>query len=178
MKRHHITLGARTTAGGIVTSATSPMSVDGNRIALEGDEIRCDTCGNTGFIQCIGPRMPEQFNGKQVALENDLCICQCSPNPRLLPNQARRFQFVDATSNDWVAPANRSEGKHAEAFDQRFLLRDSLTGVPLARQPYRLKHDRVIIEGLTDEDGYTRPIPTGDRSDTVEWTILGEDQHG
>lgn len=100
MKRHHITLGACTTADGIVTSATSPISIDGNRIALEGDEIRCDTCGSTGFIQCIGPRTPEQCNGKQVALENDLCVCLCVPNPRLVPNQTRRFQFVDGASSD------------------------------------------------------------------------------
>lgn len=100
MKRHHITLGARTTADGIVTSATSPISIEGARIALEGDEIRCDTCGSTGLIQCIGPRVPEQWNGKQVALENDLCICQCVPHPRLLSNQVQRFQFVDAASTD------------------------------------------------------------------------------
>lgn len=178
MKRHHITLGACTTAGGTVTSATSPMSVDGIRIALEGDEIHCDTCASTGLIRCIGPRMPEQYNGKQVALENDLCICQCVPHPRLLPGQTRKFQFVDAASTDWVAQSNRTEGKHGAAFDQRFLLLDSMTGAPLARQPYRLRHGGTVVEGMTDEDGYTSPIPTGSRSDIVEWTILGEHRHG
>jgi hypothetical protein len=122
--------------------------------------------------------MPEQCNGKQLALENDLCICQCVPNPRLLPNQTRRFQFVDSTNTDWVASANRAEGKHDAGYDQRFLLVDRMTGVPLARQPYRLTHAGKVIEGLTDEDGYTRPIPTGNRSDIVEWTILGEAQYG
>lgn len=70
------------------------------------------------------------------------------------------------------------ERKHGAAYDQRFLLLDSMTGVPLARQPYRLRHQGMVVEGLTDEDGYTRPIPTGNRSDIVEWSILGEDQHG
>ncbi|MGJ7915848.1 PAAR domain-containing protein [Massilia sp. LXY-6] len=95
MKRHHITLGAGTTADGVVTSATSLLSIDGRHMALEGDEIRCHTCGSTGLIQCIGPRLPEQFNGKQVALENDLCMCQCVPHPRLLPSQTQRYQYVD-----------------------------------------------------------------------------------
>jgi hypothetical protein len=122
--------------------------------------------------------MPEQWNGKQVALENDLCICLCSPSPRLLPNQTRKFQFVDAASTEWVAPANRTEGKHGAAYDQRFLLLDSLTGAPLARQPYRLNHDGMVVEGMTNEEGYTSPIPTGNRSGIVEWAILGEDPHG
>jgi uncharacterized Zn-binding protein involved in type VI secretion len=112
MKRHHIILGARTTADGVVTSATSLVSIDGIRIALEGDEIRCNTCGSTGLIRCIGPRVPEQFNGKQVALENDLCICQCTPSPRLLPSQTQRYQHVDEASTEWVAPSNRSKGNH------------------------------------------------------------------
>jgi uncharacterized Zn-binding protein involved in type VI secretion len=106
MKRHHITLGARTTADGVVTSATSLLSIDGIRMALEGDEIRCHTCGSTGVIRCVGPRLAEQFDGKQVALENDLCICQCASNPRLLPSQTRKFQLVDEASTDWVAPTN------------------------------------------------------------------------
>jgi uncharacterized Zn-binding protein involved in type VI secretion len=168
MKRHHITLGARTTADGLVTSATSMLSIDGARMALEGDEVRCNTCGGTGLIQCIGPRLPEQFNGKQVALENDLCVCQCVPHPRLLPSQTRKFQFVDAADTEWVAPANRGKGKHGAAYDQRFLLLDNMTGVPLARQPYRLKHGASVVEGVTDEDGYTSPIPTGEGSDIVE----------
>ncbi len=107
MKRHHITLGARTTADGLVTSATSLLSIDGVRMALEGDDIQCHGCGTTGRIQCIGPRVAEQFNGKQVALENDLCVCQCLPHPRLLPGQTGRFQLVDDVATDQI-PVNGS----------------------------------------------------------------------
>lgn len=66
----------------------------------------------------------------------------------------------------------------APDFDQRFLLLDSMTSIPLARQPYRLKHGNTIVEGISDEDGYTMPIPTGDSSATVEWTVFGDDAHG
>lgn len=104
MKRHHITLGARTTADGVVTSATSLLSIDGVRIALEGDEIHCKTCSSTGLIRCIGPRVSEQFNGKPVALENDLCVCQCISHPRLLPSQTSRFQLVDEASTESDSP--------------------------------------------------------------------------
>jgi uncharacterized Zn-binding protein involved in type VI secretion len=95
MKRHHITLGARTTAGGVVTSASSPMSVDGARVALEGDEVSCHACGGTGTIRCTGPRMPERFDGRLVALENDVCACNCATPPTLLASQHLRYQTVD-----------------------------------------------------------------------------------
>jgi uncharacterized Zn-binding protein involved in type VI secretion len=95
MKRHHITLGARTTADGVVATASSFMSIDDVRIALEGDAVSCHACGATGTIRCAGPRTPESFNGRPVALEGDLCICRCATPPRLLPIQYVRFQSVD-----------------------------------------------------------------------------------
>ena len=98
MKRHHITLGARTTADGIVSSASSFVSIDGARIALEGDAISCHGCGATGTIQCTGPRTQERFNGRLVALEGDLCICNCATPPTLVPNQGSRYQTVEDTA--------------------------------------------------------------------------------
>jgi len=98
MKRHHITLGARTTADGIVSSASSFVSIDGARIALEGDKISCHGCGGTGTIQCTGPRIQERFNGRLVALEGDLCICNCATPPTLVPNQGSRYQTVEDTA--------------------------------------------------------------------------------
>lgn len=95
MKRHHITLGAATTAGGTVTSASALVSINGVRVALEGDTVACRTCGSTGVIRCVGPRLPERYNGKQVALENDLCICNCPRPPGLVANQTIKAQFID-----------------------------------------------------------------------------------
>jgi uncharacterized Zn-binding protein involved in type VI secretion len=95
MKRHLITLGASTTADGVVTSASSAISIAGARVALEGDEVSCHTCGATGTIRCTGPRTPERFDGKLVALENDECICNCATPPKLIPGQHLRYQVVD-----------------------------------------------------------------------------------
>jgi uncharacterized Zn-binding protein involved in type VI secretion len=95
MKRHLITLGARTTADGIVTSASGAISIDGARVALEGDEISCHACGGTGTIRCTGPRTPERFDGRLLALEHDDCVCNCAPPPKLLPIQGLRYQVVD-----------------------------------------------------------------------------------
>ena len=98
MRRHHITQGARTTADGIVTSASSAVSINGARLALEGDDVSCHACGCTGTIRCTGPRTAERYNGKAVALEGDLCICSCVTPPTLLPSQDFRYQALDDTA--------------------------------------------------------------------------------
>jgi uncharacterized Zn-binding protein involved in type VI secretion len=100
MKRHHITLGARTTADGVVTSASGAISVDSARVALEGDAVSCHACGATGTIRCIGPRTQEQMDGRLVALENDVCVCNCATPPKLLPSQRLRYQSVDDAATD------------------------------------------------------------------------------
>jgi uncharacterized Zn-binding protein involved in type VI secretion len=99
MRRYHITLGASTTAGGKVTSASSYVSVNGVRIALEGDMISCPACKTIGKIACIASRIQETCNGKQVALEDDLCICGCAPPPKLKSSQSLKCQVIeDVTS--------------------------------------------------------------------------------
>lgn len=94
MKRYHITEGAGTTAGGKVIAATSPITIDGKRGALEGDPLHCPACKSAGKIVCVGPRIPETWNGKAVALSDDLCVCGCPTPPKLLPSQTQKFQSV------------------------------------------------------------------------------------
>ena len=94
MKRYHITEGAKTSAGGKVINATSGISIDGISGALEGDAIYCPACKSVGKIMSVGPRVPETWNGKPVALSDDLCICGCSSPPKLLPSQTRKYQSV------------------------------------------------------------------------------------
>ncbi|MGU0876850.1 PAAR domain-containing protein [Pseudomonas aeruginosa] len=57
MKRYHITLGARTTAGGTVTSAWEHASIEGRPMAREGDSVFCPACGSVGVIVCVGLRL-------------------------------------------------------------------------------------------------------------------------
>jgi uncharacterized Zn-binding protein involved in type VI secretion len=96
MKRYHITLGARTTAGGTVITASSLASINGAPMAIEGDAVSCPSCHSEGVIVCVGPRLPDHWNGKQYALQDDLCVCKCVPAPRLVANQALKCQHVQA----------------------------------------------------------------------------------
>lgn len=94
-KRYLILLGAQTTAGGKVKTASSFMSYNGVHYALEGDLVDCPTCGQEGHIGCVTPRLEASYNSRQYALENDLCLCGCSPAPRLVANGQHQCQVLD-----------------------------------------------------------------------------------
>lgn len=85
--RYYITLGATTTAGGTVISASSLLALDGVKVALEGDQVSCPACGTTGVIGLDGPRLPACHQGRQYALDGDLCLCHCNRPPRLVAVQ-------------------------------------------------------------------------------------------
>lgn len=92
--RHYITLGSSTTAGGTVTSASSLLSLNGVRVALEGDQVSCPACNCTGVIGLDGPRVQARDNGRQHALSDDLCLCQCHPPPRLVAAHQLSLQRI------------------------------------------------------------------------------------
>jgi len=96
LKRYLILLGAQTTAGGTVKTAISFLSHQGLPYALEGDLVDCPACGQEGKIACVAPRLDARCDGRQYALEHDLCLCGCSPPPRLVANQQHNCQVVDA----------------------------------------------------------------------------------
>jgi uncharacterized Zn-binding protein involved in type VI secretion len=108
LKRYLITLGAPTTAGGTVTAARSLKAVNSVQVALEGDKVWCPQCNSEGVIKPHGPRLTDLFYGKRVALHGDLCICKCSPSPRLVATQAVVCQAIagdDATDPLRLLPA-------------------------------------------------------------------------
>ena len=94
LKRYLVTLGAATTNGGEVISAGHFRRVNGNPVALEDDQVKCPACRSVGVIRPDGPRMSERVRGRQVALHDDLCVCKCTPPPRLVANQAIACQVL------------------------------------------------------------------------------------
>ena len=166
MKRHTITEGAKTTAGGTVIAASSHGSINGARIALENDPIFCKACKSAGHILCVGPRIPETWDGKQVALEDDLCVCGCSPAPKLIPNQTMRYQTISdaavaahtehstARSATGAAPIAAAEG-----YDLHFKLTDQTSGLALSDRHYIIElANGTRLEGRTDSEGKTRTV--------------------
>lgn len=93
-KRCYITLGAATSVGGKVVTASSSVTLDGVHRALEGDLVEYPLCHTQGRIAPDGPRLPAAEDGRMPALEDDLCVCACQPSPRLVAAQERYRQWV------------------------------------------------------------------------------------
>jgi uncharacterized Zn-binding protein involved in type VI secretion len=198
MRRYTITLGASTSAGGRVVSASGSGCINGVPIALEGDLVACPACKATGRILCIGPRIPEMSDGKHVALENDLCTCRCSPPPKLLPVQMMRSQVLKDTgralsNSDSLAsyashssyasysacspePSCASQAPHAAqlsargpSFNERFVLLDEETGAPLVHKEYALVRASGQLEfGTSDRNGCTHLLSATAVAESVE----------
>lgn len=167
MQRYTITLGANTTAGGKVISASSQGSINGIKIALENDLIFCPTCKSQGKILCVGPRIPETWNGKQVALGNDLCLCACFPSPRLIANQTLRSQVIgesgaggdSAVVNVGQKITSSRTTTSTVNYDLEFLVLDTLSGLPVADWPYSIElASGQHFKGKTDKDGKTTKV--------------------
>jgi uncharacterized Zn-binding protein involved in type VI secretion len=93
-KRYHIRLGAKTTAGGTVKTASTKDTLNGVAMVVEGDLVDCPACCSEGVIKCVQPRLDDTYNGKQFALSDDLCVCMCNPSPKLIADQNVSYQTL------------------------------------------------------------------------------------
>lgn len=178
--RYHITLGAKTTVGGVVTTAMPLFSIDDVPVAHEGDKVACPACKSVGVIQAYGPRLPETTMGRKVALSGDLCICGCKPPPRMVHIQTRCYQEL---AGDWftgqdsvdavVAPQVKSDASDPaeESEDEALILIDLDTDQPHRNRPYRLELQDGVIEGTTDGSGATRPLTPREQASFLQWYV-------
>jgi uncharacterized Zn-binding protein involved in type VI secretion len=176
MRRYFVTLGALTSAGGRVISASSEGQIEGVAIALEGDLVACPVCNTTGKIRCVGPRIPETWNGRNVALENDLCICRCESPPRLLTSQVLRSQVIKdsgrALSNPMPVHTVRGSAEHV--FTEQFQLVDEDSGLPVGGRQYALVRGSGKLEfGTCDAQGLTHVLSATAQPEYVEIYVQG-----
>lgn len=170
MRRYTITLGAPTTSRGKVISASSDGRIDGVPIALEGDLVACPACKTAGKILCVGPRIPETWNGKNVALENDLCVCRCAISPKLMPSQTLRSQVIKDTGRALSNPSHTAAARGpGQVYTDRFMLVDDLDGKPAPRREYAVVRASGKLEfGTSDADGLTHLLTTTAHAESVE----------
>ncbi|OHU95465.1 hypothetical protein BLA34_23130 [Ralstonia solanacearum] len=96
MKRHLIVVGDRTTVGGTVIEGVAGCSMYGKEASYVGAKVECPKCNSIGYISQVPPTRRYSLKGKQVALENDLCICGCHPPPTLIPSQLKSSMSFEA----------------------------------------------------------------------------------
>jgi uncharacterized Zn-binding protein involved in type VI secretion len=88
VRRYDILKGDKTTAGGTVAGGDEKDKVGDWEQALGNDPVWCPACQSMGRIVCFGPRLSTTGpDGREAALSDDLCVCKCSPSPRLIPSQ-------------------------------------------------------------------------------------------
>ena len=180
--RHFITLGAATTAGGKVTSGSRFRTINAVPVAVEGDTCWCPACLAEGVIVPDGPRLDETVDGRLAALHDDLCVCKCSPPPRLIAAQTNMFQSIDS---DWyagklAAAAEAAAFANAAGMDAReadllaLVLLDPDTLQPLETGSYRLDLPDGPLEELLDDKGRTEPLAAAQRAGAVTWQVDGD----
>jgi hypothetical protein len=84
MQRRQLVVGDPPARGGRILPYTPPftMKIMGHQVAIIGGRVRCEACGSIGIIaKAGGPRRMGYIT--EVALEGDLCVCQC-PEPQPL----------------------------------------------------------------------------------------------
>lgn len=174
MRRYHIRLGDKTTADGVVETASSCISLNGSNLALEGDRVSCPACGTEGVIQVVQPRISECFNGKELALGDDLCVCRCSPPPKLISAQTGRFQTI-LDDGELVEKAQEEAKRQvSDKAEERIPIRfyDEGTNKPCANRHYRIKlKSGRVLEGTTDGDGCTMPLTKDERDALTAWNL-------
>jgi hypothetical protein len=151
-------------------------------MVLEGDPVDCPACGGQGVIKCVMPRMSDRLNGKEYALSDDLCICECNPPPKLIAAQNRRSQYFLVADKELAeVVAKRQSGetgagavppvlgdKQVEPRPLRFVIRG--IGRPHANKAYRLDlPEGRAVQGTTDADGATRPLTPDERAALRTW---------
>lgn len=96
MKRYFIMVGDKTTRNGVVIEGELRARNQTTPFSTLGSKVHCPACKTTGVIVGAGPSRRAQFLGKLVALDGDLCRCECDPPPRLIASQRAACISFDA----------------------------------------------------------------------------------
>jgi uncharacterized Zn-binding protein involved in type VI secretion len=95
VNRYDILNGDKTTAGGTVEAGDGNDMLGDRAQAYENDPVWCPACQSIGRVVSVGNRLPTLGpDGRQAALSEDLCVCKCSPSPRLIPSQYSSYMAV------------------------------------------------------------------------------------
>lgn len=192
MKRYYIVEGDKTTVNGIVqkhSGSGSTTSWHGKVVSNIGDKVVCPACKSVGVIQAVGSRLPFGNKGYTPAMNDDICVCKCSPPPKLIHSQTVFSQETDDSSesllaifNDLISlipqnsPQNLNnnfveEGK--KEYGIQFQLKDEKTQKLFSDIPYSIiyKSSGNIETGWTDAEGKTHII-NAESPDEVEFQTI------
>ena len=167
--RYWILDGDRTTAGGTVIGSCAHIPVDGRKLALEGDQVKCPACNSMGVIECVPPiRRSTAQDGRQFSVDGDLCMCACSVPPKLLASQKNRymgFSAAEIAANPAALSWFSFAGHRPEAIGLdhsiQFHVLEKRTNKAMDSVPYKVTlADGSVHLGVTDANGMSATIYT------------------
>ncbi|SEA32710.1 PAAR domain-containing protein [Paraburkholderia sartisoli] len=163
MRRYNLRENDKSTSGGIVIEGIPDDTLDGVPLTFLGAKVVCPACKRTGVIVGQGPRYPDISMGKQMALDNDICVCGCEPPPRMRASQKRMFEdhLESNIANRWRTdndePARRSAAPASSPqYVRWFYVRNSTTGQRLAHRDFVADVGGARQSGKTDAEGYAK----------------------
>ncbi|WP_321905694.1 PAAR domain-containing protein [Paraburkholderia tropica] len=162
MRRYLLRLGDKSTAGGVVLEGAENCTHRGIPITFIGARVWCEGCKSHGYIESAGPHRNATMRGKQQALEDDICICKCSPPPVFSASQASASHSWEDEWGDmgYAACVAATPDEWRTEHDLYFTLIDS-DGGALSKVRYRiLDGSGVVASGTTDANGRTERVRT------------------
>ena len=121
MRRYHIVEGDKTTADGVVqphTGAGATFKWHGKTKSYVGDKVLCKACQSVVVIEASGSRLSFSVNGLMPALGGDLCICKCSPPPKLVHSQT---VFYETTNDSHSVTSNSNIEKSSSNINKKII---------------------------------------------------------
>jgi hypothetical protein len=113
--------------------------------------------------------MPNHLDGKEFARSDDLCICGCSPAPKLIAEQTIKYQLLALVPDEVVRQSisSRSTSPPISIYDEQ----PRLVAPPIEGVPYFIETtDGRTFSGRTGPGGLLPRIETHGEDDyTVLW---------
>lgn len=158
LTRYYILENDTTTVGGVVqkTNNTLSFKVYGKNKSYIGDHVWCPVCNTMGEIVANGARLNVSVNGYVPALNDDLCMCKCSPSPKLVHSQTT---FKETIDDDTLAKYEQTQQNIANvskySVQVQFISEDS---IPYANIDYVANNVTTGKRycGITDKNGWTQ----------------------
>ncbi|MBU9230283.1 PAAR domain-containing protein [Burkholderia multivorans] len=176
MERYFIRIGDKTTSGGTVLQGKDSFKYHDKAVAYAGAQVYCPVCQTVGRIENVPPYRTMLLNGEQIALSDDLCICKCSPSPRLLASQNTGSMSFSGHAimkrEPGLGNGLPSTATESMRFNDRFKLYDQETHDLLVNKEYAILRSNGTIEyGVTDHEGCTHLLSSTAESETIHLYI-------
>jgi hypothetical protein len=137
VRRNYLKVGDVATNGATIIEGIDKVKFGGVYLTYLYAKVRCPVCNTIGVVVPWGPRRPGKWMGKEPALDNDLCACQCDPRPHLISSQSSMFMSFEP------------QALAAMGF--------SPTGVPLSKSPLPAGLAEQDLAESTDSNPATGP---------------------